>query len=100
MGAQVPVPPPSHRVAEERVRAGITPRSLIWSQRRSHKGGTPRVSESGQVHGKRRDSRVDWPWRSINASTSPHVFPSSHDEPRVIRNGSLAKTGQETLAKV
>jgi hypothetical protein len=48
MGAQLPVPPPPHRVAEERVRAGITPRSLTWSRRRSHKGGTPGVPESGQ----------------------------------------------------
>jgi hypothetical protein len=62
--------------------AQVTPRSLICSQRRSHKGGTPGVPESGQDHGKRRDGRVDCPWRPINASTSPHVFPSSHDEPK------------------
>jgi hypothetical protein len=31
------------------VRAGIMPRSLIWSQRRSHKDGTPGVRESKAV---------------------------------------------------
>jgi hypothetical protein len=87
MGAQTPGPPPSHRVAEQRVRAGITPRSLIWSQRRSHKGGTPDVPEGGQDHGKGRDGRVDWRRRPINASTSPHAFPSCHGEPESSEKG-------------